>query len=93
MRAVAQDVGGYGVTCNAVLPGWTKTEMADDLVRRTAEASGVSFEQAWDEAVAAYPAQRPVDPREIADTIAYLASYAASAINGEAVTIALGGVW
>jgi NAD(P)-dependent dehydrogenase (short-subunit alcohol dehydrogenase family) len=93
MRAVAQDVGGYGVTCNAVLPGWTKTQMADDLVRQTADSQGISFEQAWDEAVAAYPAQRPVDPREIADTIAFLASDSASGINGEAITIALGGVW
>jgi NAD(P)-dependent dehydrogenase (short-subunit alcohol dehydrogenase family) len=93
MRAVAQDVGGYGVTCNAVLPGWTKTQMADDLVRQSAEASGISFEQAWEEAVAAYPAQRPVDPEEIAETIAFLASDAASGINGEAVTVALGGVW
>jgi NAD(P)-dependent dehydrogenase (short-subunit alcohol dehydrogenase family) len=93
MRAVAQDVGGYGVTCNAVLPGWTKTEMADDLVRQTAAAGGISFEQAWEDAVAAYPAQRPVDPSEIADTIAYLASDSASAINGSAVTVALGGVW
>jgi NAD(P)-dependent dehydrogenase (short-subunit alcohol dehydrogenase family) len=93
MRAVAQDVGSYGVTCNAVLPGWTKTQMADDLVRQTAESQGVSFEQAWDEAVAAYPAQRPVDPREIADTVAFLASDSASGINGEAITIALGGVW
>ena len=93
MRAVAQDVGGHGVTCNAVLPGWTKTQMADDLVRQTAASQGISFEQAWDEAVAAYPAQRPVEPREIADTIAFLASDSASGINGEAITIALGGIW
>jgi NAD(P)-dependent dehydrogenase (short-subunit alcohol dehydrogenase family) len=93
MRAVAQDVGSHGVTCNAVLPGWTKTQMADDLVRQTADAGGISFEQAWADAVAAYPAQRPVDPQEIADTIAFLASDAASGINGEATTIALGGVW
>ena len=73
MRAVAQDVGSYNVTCNALLPGWTKTQMADDLVRQTAESQGVSFEQAWHEAVAAYPARRPVDPREIADTVAFLA--------------------
>lgn len=33
MRAVAQDAGSYNVTCNALLPGWTKTQMADDLVR------------------------------------------------------------
>jgi 3-oxoacyl-[acyl-carrier protein] reductase len=93
MRAVAQDVGSHHVTCNAVLPGWTKTQMADDLVRQTAESHGITFEQAWHDAVAAYPAQRPVDPREIADTIAFLASDSASGINGEAITIALGGVW
>lgn len=93
MRAVAQDVGAYGVTCNAVLPGWTKTQMADDLVRQTADSQGISFERAWDEAVAAYPARRAVDPREIADTITFLASDSATGINGEAITIALGGVW
>ena len=93
MRAVAQDVGAHGITCNSVLPGWTKTQMADDLVRQTAESQGISFEQAWEDAVAAYPARRPVDPREIADTIAFLASESASGINGETITIALGGVW
>jgi NAD(P)-dependent dehydrogenase (short-subunit alcohol dehydrogenase family) len=93
MRAVAQDVGGHGITCNAVLPGWTKTQMADDLVRQTADSAGISFEAAWADAVAAYPAQRPVDPREIAEVVAFLASDAASGINGEATTIALGGVW
>jgi len=93
MRAVAQDVGPFGVTCNAVLPGWTKTPMADDLVRQMAAAKGGSFEETWAEAVAAYPAQRPVDPQEIANTIAFLASDAASGINGETVKIALGGIW
>jgi len=93
MRAVAQDVGPYGVTCNAVLPGWTKTPMADDLVRQMAAAKGRSFDETWAEAVAAYPAQRPLDPQEIADTVAFLASDAASGINGETVKIALGGVW
>jgi NAD(P)-dependent dehydrogenase (short-subunit alcohol dehydrogenase family) len=41
----------------------------------------------------AYPAQRSVDPQEIADAVALLVSDSASGINGEAITIALGGVW
>lgn len=93
MRAVAQDVGPYGITCNAVLPGWTKTPMADQLISQMAVAQNKSFDQVWEEAVAAYPARRPVDPQEVANTIAFLASDAASGINGQAVTIALGGVW
>ena len=32
MRAIAQDVIPFGVTCNAVLPGWVRTRMADDDV-------------------------------------------------------------
>ena len=56
-------------------------------------SQGSSFEETWAEAVAAYPAQRPVDPQEIADTIAFLASDAASGINGETVKIARGGIW
>ena len=29
MRSVAQDGGPFGVTSNAVLPGWVRTEMAE----------------------------------------------------------------
>ncbi|MFM7785557.1 MAG: SDR family oxidoreductase, partial [Gammaproteobacteria bacterium] len=32
-------------------------------------------------------------PREVAELIAFLCSDAASGINGEAITVALGGVW
>ncbi|MCX8507813.1 MAG: SDR family NAD(P)-dependent oxidoreductase, partial [Rhodobacteraceae bacterium] len=34
-----------------------------------------------------------MDPEEIADTVSYLASDAASGVNGEALTVALGGLW
>ena len=42
MRAVAQDVGPHGVTCNAVLPGWVRTEMANRSAEREAERRGIS---------------------------------------------------
>jgi NAD(P)-dependent dehydrogenase (short-subunit alcohol dehydrogenase family) len=41
MRSVAQDLGPHGATCNAVLPGWVRTEMAERSARIEAERGGV----------------------------------------------------
>jgi NAD(P)-dependent dehydrogenase (short-subunit alcohol dehydrogenase family) len=93
MRSVAQDLGPHGVTCNAVLPGWVRTEMAERSARIEAERRGVTVEEVWAERAAAYPSNRVVTPEEIAEAIAFLASDAASGINAEGVTVALGGLW
>jgi len=93
MRSVAQDVGRFGVTCNAVLPGWVRTEMADKKAAWEAGQRGVTIDEIWAGRAADYPAGRVLAPEEIAATIAFLASDEASGINGEALTVALGGLW
>ena len=93
MRAVAQDAGAYGVTSNAVLPGWVRTEMAERSARAEAEERGVTPEQVWTERAAIYPPGRVATPQEVAEAIAFLASEESSGISGEAITVALGGVW
>ncbi len=93
MRSVAQDLGPYGVTCNAVLPGWVRTEMAERSARIEAERRGITPEEVWAERDAEYPVGRVVTPEEIAATIAFLASDGASGVNGEGITVALGGLW
>ena len=93
MRSVAQDVAARGITCNAVLPGWVRTEMAQRDAEQEAARRGVSTETVWDERAQAGPAQRVLEPEEVADVVAYLASDAAGAINGEAITVALGSPW
>ena len=93
MRSVAQDLGPHGATCNAVLPGWVRTEMAERSARIEAERRGVTVDEVWVERAAAYPSNRVVTPEEIAETVAFLASEEASGINGEGVTVALGGLW
>jgi NAD(P)-dependent dehydrogenase (short-subunit alcohol dehydrogenase family) len=93
MRAVAQDAGSHGVTSNAVLPGWVRTEMAERSARAEAEERGVTSEQIWAEREAQYLPGRVATPQEVAETIAFLASEESSGISGEAVTVALGSNW
>ncbi len=91
-RCIAQDAGAYGVTCNAVCPGFVQTAMYDAWIGRM-EREGLDAVDAHSQAVSAYPARRLLTPDEIAATIGFLASSEASGINGETVTVALGGLW
>jgi NAD(P)-dependent dehydrogenase (short-subunit alcohol dehydrogenase family) len=93
MRSVAQDAGPYNVTSNAVLPGWVRTPMAETSARAEAEQRSVTPDDVWSERAELYPAGRVVTPEEVAEVIAFLASEESSGINGEAITVALGGVW
>ena len=92
-RAIAQDAGPFGITSNAVLPGWVKTAMADRSAATESARRGISVEQVWRERAALYPQNRVLDPREVAEVIVFLCSDAASGVNGEAITVALGGLW
>ena len=93
MRSVAQDVAPHGVTCNAILPGWVRTEMAERDAEQEAARRGMSAEEVWAERAAENPAGRVVTAEEIADVVAYLSSPAAAAVNGEAITVSLGSPW
>jgi NAD(P)-dependent dehydrogenase (short-subunit alcohol dehydrogenase family) len=92
MRAASHDVGSFGGTCNAVLPGWVYTEMADRSADRHAERSGRTRAEIWAERDQLYPRKRALEPQEIAEMIAFLCSEAASGVNGEAITVAAGGM-
>ena len=89
-RSVSIDLAEHGVTCNCVLPGWVRTEMADASAAREAAATGRSVEQVWSGRAATYPSGRVVTPEEVASVIAFLVSEEASGISGEAVTVAGG---
>ncbi|MGD8760928.1 MAG: SDR family oxidoreductase [Desulfobacteraceae bacterium] len=93
MRSVAQDAGPHNVTSNAVLPGWVRTQMAETSAEAEAEQRGITPDEVWAERAALYPAGRVVTPGEVAEVIAFLASEESSGVNGEAITVALGGKW
>jgi len=93
MRSVAVDGGSYGITSNAVLPGWVRTEMAERSARQEAKDRGITADQVWEERAALYPPGRVATPREVAEMIAFLASEESSGVSGEAIRVALGSVW
>jgi len=90
MRSVAQDGGPYGITSNAVLPGWVRTEMAERSAEAEARDRGVSPQEIWDERNAMYLPGRVAKPAEVAEMIAFLASEESSGVSGQAITVALG---
>ena len=93
MRSVARDGGAYDVTSNAVLPGWVRTEMAERSARVEAEERGITTEQVWKDRSALYPPGRVATPQEVAEMIAFLASEESSGVSGQAITVALGGIY
>lgn len=91
MRSVAQDGGAFGITSNAVLPGWVRTAMAESSPRAEAQERSITPDQVWEERAAMYPPGRVATPREVAEMIAFLASEESSGVSGQAITVALGG--
>ena len=92
MRSVAQDAGRFGVTANAVLPGWVRTAMAERSARYEAKDRGITTDEVWTERAALYPPGRVATPEEVAALIAFLASEESSGVSGEAIRVALGGI-
>ena len=93
MRSVATDGGAYGITSNAVLPGWVRTEMAERSARQEAKDRNITADEVWKERAALYPPGRVPTPLEVAEMIAFLASEESSGVSGEAIRIALGSGW
>lgn len=89
-RSVAEDGGAFGVTANAVLPGWVRTEMAERSARQEAKDRDITAEQVWEERAALYPSGRVATSEEVAEVIAFFASEESSGVSGEAIRVALG---
>lgn len=87
MQSVAVDYGPAGVRANVVCPGWTRTEMADEEMSELGTQRGIGVEEAYELATAVVPASRPASAAEIASTIAWLLSPAASYINGAVLPV------
>jgi 3-oxoacyl-[acyl-carrier protein] reductase len=85
-KTLAIELGKFGVTANAVAPGFIQTEMT----KMTAERLGVSFEDFIAHSAAAIPVQRVGQPDDIAATIGFLCSEDAGFVSGQVIYVAGG---
>ncbi len=81
-KTLANELGEFGITVNNVLPGATSTERLSAILRAKAEKSGKSIDEISRAMKNGIPAKRFAQPGEIANAVAFLASEAASYING-----------
>jgi meso-butanediol dehydrogenase / (S,S)-butanediol dehydrogenase / diacetyl reductase len=86
-QSMALDYGPAGVRANCVCPGWIRTDMADAVMDELAERDAVDREAAYGLAVAEVPARRAGSAEEAAAAVAWLASPAASYVNGAVLTV------
>lgn len=85
-KTLAIELGRFGVTANAVAPGFIQT----DMTAATAERIGVPFEDFLAHAAGQVPVQRVGQPDDIAATIAFLVSEEAGFVSGQVIYVAGG---
>jgi len=81
-KTMANELGQYGITVNNVLPGATNTSRLQEIIEKKSKKEGKSKETVMAEIASAVPMNRVAEPREVANAAAFLASPAASYING-----------
>lgn len=77
-KSFAKECGEYGIRCNALLPGLTKTKFAGALFAN---------EEMYETAIKEIPMRRHAEPSEMAGTVLYLVSDAGSYTNGECIVV------
>ena len=77
-KSFAKECGPLGIRVNALLPGLTKTKFSTALFED---------DKIYKEWMAKIPLRRHAEPREMAGTVLYLVSDAASYTNGECIVV------
>jgi 3-oxoacyl-[acyl-carrier protein] reductase len=85
-KTLAIELGPFGVTANAVAPGF----IATDMTASTAARVGMSFEDFQKAAAERIPVRRVGQASDVANTISFLVSDGAGFVSGQVIYVAGG---
>lgn len=85
-KTLAKELGKFGITANAVAPGF----IATDMTAATAQRVGMEFEDFQNAAASQIPVQRVGRPEDIANAIAFFTGEQAGFVSGQIMYVAGG---
>jgi len=93
-RCVALEGAAHGVTCNAISPGWVETRFGNHWMHHIAEVQEQRAGEAYvEEARAANPQQRLIQPEEIGALACYLCRDEAVGMTMQDLVVSGGSLW
>ncbi|MCU1534243.1 MAG: 3-oxoacyl-ACP reductase [Glaciihabitans sp.] len=85
-KTLAIELGPFGITANAIAPGF----IATDMLRQTADRMGITLEQFLEGAVKEIPVRRVGQPEDVAAVASFLCSQEAGFVSGQVIYVAGG---
>ncbi len=89
-KAVALEVGEYGIRCNCIVPGGIDTELWRNWVQRTADERGVDFESHRARMLQGVALRDISSPEDVANLALFLASDESRTITGQSIPVDAG---
>jgi 3-oxoacyl-[acyl-carrier protein] reductase len=86
-KTLSLEVGQFNITVNNVLPGFTRTQRLTAIVSSTAARKNAPEDVVEEEMQQEVPMKRFAEPAEVANVAAFLASPAASYVNGVSIPV------
>lgn len=90
-KAVALEVGPYGIRCNCIVPGSIDTELWRNWVKRTADEQGLDYETHRARLLRGVALQDISSPDDVANLALFLASDESRTITGQSIPVDAGG--
>jgi len=89
-RALSAELIKTRITVNVICPGYTDTDLIANAASAIAQKTSRSIEKAIDHFASTNPSGRLITPEEVANAALWLCSDGASAVTGQAITVAGG---